>query len=220
MSLHRDWEQITPRLANAARGTRVGDYAYFGSVLAGTEPFIDTNGGKLPSFLGNRRARLERPAALHTSTMFVELSKQPPHEWDAAWPGVEQAAAVSSWCSQGTHLLRDVLEMDRLCQAELHTAATALAIERYRLAHGMWPTTLADVTGDRFLSSIPADPYDGRPLRYLVGPDGVVVYSVGPDRRDDGGKRPPGARNHHGNFSNADVGFRLLNPDRRGRPAD
>lgn len=72
--------------------------------------------------------------------------------------------------------------------ARVKMAETALAIERYRLAHaGTLPATLADIV-PTFLDSIPTDPMDGKPLRYKKLPaTGYVVYSIGKDRKDDNG---------------------------------
>jgi hypothetical protein len=72
--------------------------------------------------------------------------------------------------------------------AKLATARTAVAIERYRLAHGRLPATLSALVPD-FLESVPTDPFDGQPLRYSLLDRGFVVYSVGPDSTDDGGRR-------------------------------
>jgi hypothetical protein len=70
----------------------------------------------------------------------------------------------------------------------LRAAQTALGIERYRLQdNGGLPETLADLV-PRFLSAIPGDPFDGEPLRYKRLESGYVVYSLGPDGNDDGGK--------------------------------
>lgn len=74
--------------------------------------------------------------------------------------------------------------------ARLRTAGTALAIERFRLANGRLPNGLVELT-PRFLSAMPIDPFDGASLRYKQLPKGYVVYSVGPDGRDDGGKEFP-----------------------------
>jgi len=38
---------------------------------------------------------------------------------------------------------------------------------------------------------MPLDPFDGAPLRYKPLAKGYVVYSIGPDGHDDGGKEPP-----------------------------
>lgn len=39
-----------------------------------------------------------------------------------------------------------------------------------------------------YLPVVPADPYDDQPLRYRKLPRGYVVYSIGPDFTDNGGK--------------------------------
>ncbi len=66
----------------------------------------------------------------------------------------------------------------------------ALAARRYHLKHDKLPQTLADLTPD-FLPRVPIDPYDGQPLRLLVQHDQLVIYSIGRDRRDDGGTFDP-----------------------------
>ena len=68
--------------------------------------------------------------------------------------------------------------------------ATLLACQRYQLATGNWPAKLSDLTPD-FMSTVPVDPFDGQPLRYVVTPTAVIVYSVGENLVDDGGIAPP-----------------------------
>ncbi|HEY5910891.1 MAG TPA: hypothetical protein VJA21_09850 [Verrucomicrobiae bacterium] len=75
--------------------------------------------------------------------------------------------------------------------ARMRVAETALGVERFRLAHsGALPDRLAELVPE-CLQSIPLDPYDSQPLRYKKLPRGFVVYSIGPDRNDDGGAEPP-----------------------------
>jgi hypothetical protein len=72
--------------------------------------------------------------------------------------------------------------------AEVRVALTALAVERWRSAHGgRLPGSLTELAPN-FLPAIPADPFDRRPLRYKQLPKGFVIYSIGPDFTDDGGK--------------------------------
>jgi hypothetical protein len=61
-----------------------------------------------------------------------------------------------------------------------------LAAERFRLHQGRWPGSLEELR-PTYLQQILADPYDGRPLRFRRLPDGVLIYSVGPDGVDNGG---------------------------------
>ena len=73
--------------------------------------------------------------------------------------------------------------------ATLRCAQTAMAIERWRLAHGgALPATLAELA-PQYLAAVPEDPMDGKPLKYrtLAPAPGYVVYSLGEDGTDDGG---------------------------------
>jgi len=74
----------------------------------------------------------------------------------------------------------------------LRVAQTALAVERYRLAHGnTLPASLNELT-PKYLEVVPDDPFDGKPLRYKkLSPKGYVVYSIGRNRQDDGGTPKP-----------------------------
>ena len=72
--------------------------------------------------------------------------------------------------------------------ARARGAVTALAIERWRLAHdGQLPDSLERLVPS-IMPQVPVDPFDDRPLRYKKLPNGYIVYSVGPDFVDDGGK--------------------------------
>ena len=87
--------------------------------------------------------------------------------------------------------------MKRAGEAMGHRRATlaGLAVERYRLAHqNALPDTLEQLV-PQFLSAVPTDPFDGKPLRYIKkSPTGYVIYSIGRDGKDDGGDaRVPGA---------------------------
>lgn len=64
--------------------------------------------------------------------------------------------------------------------------ATAIACERYRLAHGNWPEKLEKLVPS-YLDESPIDPFDDQPLRSATDAESIVVYSIGMDREDDGG---------------------------------
>jgi len=74
--------------------------------------------------------------------------------------------------------------------ARLRVAQAALAVERFRLANGRLPKELNELI-PIFLPVVPTDPFDGARLRYKLRPKGYVVYSVGPDGRDDDGAEAP-----------------------------
>jgi hypothetical protein len=87
-------------------------------------------------------------------------------------------------------------------QANLRTAIVALAVERYRLDQQGWPESI-DQLIPGYLEKTPADPFANGPIQLRRLPDGLVIYSVGFDRIDDGGRVDPQTRN------GPDQGFRL-----------
>jgi hypothetical protein len=74
--------------------------------------------------------------------------------------------------------------------AYLRTSIAAIAVERFRVAHGQLPENLNEVV-PQFLSAVPTDPFDGQPLRYHRLAKGYVIYSIGSDGHDDGGLEKP-----------------------------
>jgi hypothetical protein len=81
---------------------------------------------------------------------------------------------------------RAVWSRDRTT-AYLGTAQVALAVEAYRLEHGAYPTTLAEV--GELGWKLPLDTFGGKPFRYRREGKGFVVWSIGPDMQDDDASR-------------------------------
>lgn len=80
----------------------------------------------------------------------------------------------------------------------LRAAATACAVERFRLAHAeSLPETLEALVPE-LLSAVPLDPWTNQPLKYRRLTPGYVIYAVGADGKDDGGvtyaNRPKGTQ--------------------------
>ena len=72
-------------------------------------------------------------------------------------------------------------------QESVDLARVAIALERYRLAHGEFPESL-DALAPQFMEKIPHDIINAQPLHYRRTADGqFVLYSVGWNETDDGG---------------------------------
>lgn len=95
-------------------------------------------------------------------------------------------------------------------QAERAALIVALACERYRLEKGGYPETLADLLPN-YLKVIPTDVYSGKDYLYRKLSDGMVCYSVGINRIDDGGDVL------YLNRSPKDRGVKLFTPEHRGK---
>ena len=72
-------------------------------------------------------------------------------------------------------------------QTKLDQARLAVALERFRLAHGAFPERLAELVPD-FIAEVPADMYSRQPMIYHRKDGGTfLLYGVGKNRTDDGG---------------------------------
>ena len=80
-------------------------------------------------------------------------------------------------------------------QTSVDLARVAIALERYRLAHGAYPESL-DALAPQFIAKLPHDIINGQPLHYRRDPPSpgsgaasgqFVLYSVGWNETDDGG---------------------------------
>ena len=79
-------------------------------------------------------------------------------------------------------------------QTENRLLMTVCALRAYRLDHGSYPSTLADLV-PTYLRGMPVDPFSpGSPLAYRKTPKSFILYSIGPDIVDDGGKPATGKR--------------------------
>ena len=72
-------------------------------------------------------------------------------------------------------------------QATADEATLACALERYRLAHGQLPDRLEALAPD-FIAALPHDVITGAAYKYQRTADSFLLYSVGWNETEDGGK--------------------------------
>jgi hypothetical protein len=155
--------------------------------------------GAIPIALYKFAGLADRGAIIYIDLMsrYIEATKLPAHE------RVEAANAVNTKFEEtsGIHVIPRIIMpafsrvaiIDVRAAARLRTARAGLAVQRYRLAAGKLPDTLADLM-PTYLDTVPKDPFDGKELRYKKLETGFVVYSIGKDGNDDGGKERPRKR--------------------------
>ena len=96
-----------------------------------------------------------------------------------------------------------LFERAALAQTQAELAATACALERYRLARGVFPEKLEGLV-PQFADKIPVDVCGGAPLRYRPLAAGqFLLYGVGWNETDDGGTT---VMNNEGTAPASDVG--------------
>jgi hypothetical protein len=145
-------------------------------------------------------ARREHPVMLRFMTKLVEASRLPDAEQLEAGEAIDRevSAAGGEFAKMLIPSFAKVTGADRRGRCGAAALRGLIAVELYRRRHGHWPEKVPE--------GCPTDPIDGAPLRFKRTADGVVVYSIGNDRKDGGGD-VEGWRN--------DIGFRLWDVDRR-----
>jgi hypothetical protein len=131
--------------------------------------------------------------AMATNIYFIQqgppASRAMPHEDDRL--GEQAQSGLYIFSSMFLPVYSGVANRDASARARLRDAITVLAIERWRLQHqDTVPDSLIDLV-PAFLPTVPVDPYDGKPLRYKKLKNGYLIYSIGPNLKDDGGKEIP-----------------------------
>ena len=71
--------------------------------------------------------------------------------------------------------------------ARLHLVTAELALRCYKFDRGRRPSRLEELVPN-YLSSVPVDPFSDRPLVYRPQGTNWLLYSLGTDKLDDGGK--------------------------------
>lgn len=143
-------------------------------------------------------AILTRPWAVHELNRGLDAFSAMLEAAEAPWPSrIDNIIAVGRWpvpVASGLGLRRDdpkqvelfVLSTVRRI-VHLRSARVVVAIERYRRDHGeQMPATL-DALVPTHLSAPVIDPFTGQTMLLKAEGHGYAVYSVGSNRRDDGG---------------------------------
>jgi hypothetical protein len=82
-----------------------------------------------------------------------------------------------------------VIQRGSTGQTLFNQAVIACALERYSLAKGGYPENIETMPVAGLISTLPQDVLTGQPMKYRkISDHEFVLYSVGWDGKDDGGK--------------------------------
>lgn len=105
----------------------------------------------------------------------LKLGQQTPSGW-----------AAPRFCSISRVVLPRISSMftsEAEMAARLRAARVALAVEHFSSQAGRLPAGLEELVPD-YLTALPADPIDGKPLRFEVLDSGYAIYTSGVDTRN------------------------------------
>ena len=92
-----------------------------------------------------------------------------------------------SMLSESVENLSSTVDKVLIAETTRQMTIAAIALQRFKLAHGQFPAQLSNLVPD-YVTSVPLDPVDGQPLHYRLQSDGkFLLYSMGENGVDDGG---------------------------------
>lgn len=83
--------------------------------------------------------------------------------------------------------MQQVLKAEERETVKRELVQVALALAAYKADHGNYPETLAPLA-PKYLAKLPIDPWSGKDYLYRIEKEGYVLYGVGVNGKDDGGK--------------------------------
>ena len=81
-----------------------------------------------------------------------------------------------------------IIEYSYQNKADVQVTLSIIAILRYKQDTGVYPENLEQLIADSYLKELPMDPYTDKPLVYRRTADNFILYSIGHNFKDDGGK--------------------------------
>jgi len=157
---------------------------------------------------------------------YAELTAAAPPEKVVKGIGIRDMVDREFWVSKWRYPLsaQTVPDMGSMfrdeaqSKAQLAMARTALLVEKWRMMHGRWPDSLEELVPD-ILETLPPDPFTEAPLVYRRTNEGILLYSVGQDGKDDKGLPAEEAVRRAGTLfvgEGWDLPLRVLDPQLRG----
>ncbi len=210
-------EDEFPDLMVCARGERAAWQTMFEAMENGEISPSDRGDWKaiLSGPIFRDQLREEHPLMLKLSNRWLTITLLPPEE---QVQGEQQLQFTVDHLPDSARMTRSIMvpavaivgRSSRNKHALLRCTVAALAAERYRKQRQSWPDSLNHLC-PLFLPAGPRDPHDGEILRYRRLDDGVLIYSVGPDRINNNGNLDPKNPNPPG----TDIGIRLWDAAQR-----
>ena len=134
-----------------------------------------------------RRLAAELEQIDHNTVPWQELLQNERRFSRAQMRQVPNPLALLSYLWRERGISRRVQEQHDVAAARLRLLAVELALRSWKCDHGAAPTNLTQLV-PKYLRHLPADPFTGKPFVYRPTGTNWVLYSVGPDRVDEGGK--------------------------------
>lgn len=158
---------------------------------AGVEPFILDLVYSVPFLFGhpNKEETLKSVNALYDyfEQLSLKTAVQRHAESDAIDDKFKEIVNGNVFLNILTPAIGRVIEIGNRAPTNVGATLTMIAIFRYKRDAGRYPQNLNQLVTDGYLKQLPIDSYSDKPLVYKKTEDNFILYSFGPDFKDDDG---------------------------------
>lgn len=187
----REWEQVRVPYWQALEGEKRLTIAMYHAMHEGGERmrrlFGAPSGGGVPRYAGRlMNLRFAAREAVELYDKAIAEAKKPLLRRQTLSITPKHPMHQSLF----TTLLSSSSDKSAVTVTRLRLIACAAAVRAYRMRHGSYPRTLEQAG----VADLNQDPITGGQFIYRTGAKGFLLYSVGVDGKDDGGKRVPDSR--------------------------
>ncbi len=200
-------------LRAAIEGELVQQFTQYDTLVTGI--LEESSGTGWARLLGTGYIRADMARVIEHYIEFLSDLERPASEINAIWEKRLAAIEESYWLMvkmiAPSH--SRIQAQGENARARMQAAALSVAALRFYRREGRWPDDLDVLTPD-YIMEMPSDPFSGRPFIYRILDDGIIIYSVGTNGIDDGG-RPhlmATSEQERRDCDYDDVGFRLRLP--------
>jgi hypothetical protein len=132
---------------------------------------------------------LRHEAAVHDPFALIELRDQAYVEHAWGWRAVLANAleVIAPDTRPGWDTVTPIKNAVLNWQAEIELLTADFAIREFHEVEGRWPAALSEMV-PQYFRTLPIDPFTGHGLLYQRTDDGFMLYSVGRDKTDNGGR--------------------------------
>jgi hypothetical protein len=103
-----------------------------------------------------------------------------PRDGLSRWIGLDLLAVLAGG-------IPHVADVEDRAATQFELTKLGFALAAYRAEQGSYPAKLAELS-PKYVPEVPQDPFNEQPLHYTRQGDGYLLYSVGVNGKDDGGK--------------------------------
>ncbi len=121
----------------------------------------------------------------------IRDAQRPYYESDGLRPAMEDIEKDTPWYFRMAGLLipnaASFVLKEATLEALLDVTRLGIACKIYKAKHGVFPDSLTQLV-PAVLPDLPVDPFSGKPFVYKKSDSGFILYSLGSNKKDDGGR--------------------------------